>query len=177
MGPTPFNMYPMAEHVQAMQTPVQRPTSWNSGVREPFWSNAYSQDYVKQNSGRHYDPYFENMMRATDDFGQSLRQARADHLGEQMAMEPFRRDQAMWAANANERSMDNNNRRQQSLLQGLFGGLAQVMQPFSMQNMQQPNYGGMGGGMKNTQFRDSQNAPVGGITRSAGRKSPMSGLL
>lgn len=176
MGPTPFSMYPMAEQVRSMQTPVQRPTSWNSGVREPFWSNAYTQNYVRQHGGRNIDPNFENMMRATDDFGQSLRQGRADQLGEQMAMEPFRRDQAMWAANANERSMDNANRRQQSLLQGLFGGLAQVMEPFSMKNMPQQNYGNMGG-MKNTQFRDSQNAPVGGIFRGAGRKSPVSGLL
>jgi len=77
---------------------------------------------------------------------------------------------------------NNENQRTQSLLSGLLGtgGLAGLMEPFSLKHMNSPQqYGGGGNeGMKQTSFLNSSGSPVGGILRSASnRRSPVAGLL
>jgi hypothetical protein len=159
------------QYLANVQVPAAAPYPHNTGVREPFWSNAYSGDYVRKNGGRDYNPQYEQLARATENFNQSVRQSDADMFQRGLANRPL--DMAF-----GERAAQANYGRQMGMLQGLLGGLSGLMEPFSMKNMgQSSGYGGMGDGMKNTQFRDSGNKPVGGISRGSGRKSPVSGLL
>lgn len=159
------------QYLANAQVPAAVPYPHNSGVREPFWSNAFSGDYVRQHGGRDYNPQYEQLARATENFNQAVRQSDADTFQRGLANRHI--DMGL-----GERAAQANYGRQMGLLQGLMGGLRGLMEPFSMRQMgQSSGYGGMGGGMQNTQFRSSDNKPVGGIFRGSGRKSPVSGLL